>query len=113
VTISDKDLVQIAGLNCDGINGFRAQMALRGWRRRALCPDHLAGPRYDRWQEGASLARSFLAYRGGQGTALRAGRLADFRGPEGATSLFVPEGAERREAETDALRAVVGTKRLR
>jgi hypothetical protein len=106
MSLTTRDLFEIAGLNTDGVEGFLAQCRNKRHKGEVLWPEHLRDKRLDDFREGARLARNWLAMRRGYAVARRKRRTADFR-DEGATTCLLPEGADRREEQLHCLREVV------
>ena len=106
MSLTTRDLFEIAGLNTDGISGFLAQCGSKRTNQEVLWPEHLRGKRVDDFREGARLARNWLAMRRGYAIARRKRRADDFR-EEGITSCLLPHGADRRDEQIHCLREVV------
>ncbi|MET0374657.1 MAG: hypothetical protein ABW128_10420 [Rhizorhabdus sp.] len=95
MSLTTRDLFEIAGLNTGGVSGFFAQCRSKRHKGEVLWPEHLRDKRLDDFREGARLARDWLAMRRGYALARRKHRIADFR-DEGAASCILPDGADRR-----------------
>lgn len=103
--LTTKDLYEIGRLNTDEVAGFQAQLSSGRSKLEALWPEHLKGKRVDDFRRGSSFARDWLAIRRAYAKARRSARMRDFR-TIGMTTTFLPEHAERKEEQLEALRTV-------
>ena len=101
---TDRDLMEICGLNTDGIAGYRACMAKHG--RRTLPPEHLRGPRLRSYERGEDIAQAFRGHRTAAGTARRRSRNAE-AAETGARTVLIDAAGHRAERER-LLRSIAG-----
>jgi hypothetical protein len=103
--LTTQDLFSV-GLNTDGISGFEAQLALKTARVNAVPPQYLMGPRVDKFEEGAAVARSWMEHRSSTGIARRRARLQERKAGGFITTIRPRGNAERRREQLEALEEV-------
>lgn len=106
MTLSFKDLHDVAGLDTDGAAGFEAQVALRSHKRKAIPPEHLQGRRHENFEHGASIARDWMAVRRGVGAYRKSVRAKELKLRGGVTTMKAQTAKELREEQVGALRQI-------
>lgn len=102
---TDRHLMEICGLNSDGINGYRACMAKQG--KRTLPPEHLRGPRLDAYERGEQVAMLFYAHRIAAGNIRRRSRNEELKAIGIKTVLM--DAASHRQEREDVLRRIASS----
>lgn len=105
MTLSTQDLMEVAGLNTDGVLGFEAQIAMHKSRLEAVWPAHLQGSRVDNFRRGSALARVWMTMRRGVGGARRRIRAEEAARTGGMmTVLRAGTASDLREEQIETLR---------
>lgn len=108
MTLSTQDLMEVAGLNTDGVLGFEAQTAMRKSRVEAVWPEHLRGSRVDAFRRGSALARLWMQLRRGVGDTRRRIRAEEAARTGGMmTVLRAGTASDLREEQNETLRKAV------
>ena len=103
--LTTTDLMQVGGLNSDGVLGFEAQVALARTHIQAVWPEHFHGARVVNFERGSAMARDWMVMRRATGVVRRRIRLRERR-EVGMMSELRPTGADLREEQLECLRQV-------